>query len=111
MPSTSAANDALEVTIRGRTFRLNAPAAERDALADAIAVVQSRCDEIVRKQSNADAERVLLLAALELAAARGNSPLAEPAAHPQTSIPFADDAVLGGRIAALQSKLDAALSN
>jgi cell division protein ZapA (FtsZ GTPase activity inhibitor) len=64
----STTDDALELVVRGRTFRLNAPAHERDALTEAIAVVQSRCDEIARAQSSADSERVLLLAALELAA-------------------------------------------
>jgi cell division protein ZapA (FtsZ GTPase activity inhibitor) len=100
--------DALEVTIRGRTFRLNAPAHERDALADAIAVVQARCDDIARKQSTADTERVLLLAALELAATAGNTRADENTL--QTAMPFADDGVVEMRLSALRSKLVAALT-
>ncbi len=58
----------LEATIHGRTFRLAAPDAEARALAEAIAVVEAECALIAQKQPTAEIERVLLLAALELAA-------------------------------------------
>ena len=60
----------LEATIQGRKFRLAAPAAESDALAEAIAIVEAECAVIAQKQPTAEIERVLLLAALELAATR-----------------------------------------
>ena len=60
----------LEAHIHGRTFRLGAPEAERDALAEAIAIVEAECLVIAQKQPTAEIERVLLLAALELAAAK-----------------------------------------
>ena len=59
----------LEAHIHGRTFRLGAPEAERDALAEAIAIVEAECLVIAQKQPTAEIERVLLLAALELAQA------------------------------------------
>jgi len=58
----------LEATIHGRTFRLAAPDAEARALAEAIAVVEAECALITQKQPTVEIERVLLLAALELAA-------------------------------------------
>lgn len=58
----------LEATIHGRTFRLAAPDSEARALAEAIAVVEAECALIAQKQPTAEIERVLLLAALELAA-------------------------------------------
>ncbi|MBL8310145.1 MAG: cell division protein ZapA [Burkholderiales bacterium] len=58
----------LEARIHGRTFRLGAPEGERDALAEAIAIVEAECAVIAQKQPTVEIERVLLLAALELAA-------------------------------------------
>lgn len=60
----------LEATIHGRTFRLAAPDADREALAEAIKVVEAECALISQKQPGAEIERVLLLAALELAATK-----------------------------------------
>jgi cell division protein ZapA (FtsZ GTPase activity inhibitor) len=98
--------DALELVVRGRTFRLNAPAHERDALADAIAVVQSRCDEIARAQTGADSERVLLLAALELAALGSKNSHALENVEPRSVV--TDQIEL--RLTALHSKLIAAIT-
>lgn len=58
----------LEASIHGRTFRLAAPDSEAQALATAIAVVEAQCSLISSKFPSAEIERVLLLAALELAA-------------------------------------------
>ena len=64
---------ALEATIKGRKFRLTAPEAESAALAEAIAIVEAECAVIAQKQPTAEIERVLLLAALELAATNPSS--------------------------------------
>lgn len=64
---------ALEATIQGRKFRLTAPEAECAALAEAIAIVEAECAVIAQKQPTAEIERVLLLAALELAATKPSS--------------------------------------
>jgi cell division protein ZapA (FtsZ GTPase activity inhibitor) len=60
----------LEAVIHGRVFRLGAPDAERAELAKAIAIVEAECAVILQKLPTAEIERVLLLAALELAATR-----------------------------------------
>lgn len=60
----------LEANIHGRKFRLAAPEAESAALAEAIAIVEAECAVIAQKQPTAEIERVLLLAALELAASK-----------------------------------------
>ena len=57
----------LEANIHGRQFRIGAPEGERAALAEAIAIVEAECAVIAQKQPTAEIERVLLLAALELA--------------------------------------------
>ena len=64
---------ALEANIHGRKFRLVAPEAESAALAEAIAIVEAECAVIAQKQPTAEIERVLLLAALELAATKPSS--------------------------------------
>ena len=58
----------LEANIHGRQFRIGAPEGERAALVEAIAIVEAECAVIAQKQPTAEIERVLLLAALELAA-------------------------------------------
>ena len=63
----------LEANIHGRKFRLAAPEAESAALAEAIAIVEAECAVIAQKQPTAEIERVLLLAALELAATKRSS--------------------------------------
>lgn len=96
-----AAASPLEVVVRGRTFRLNAPAHERDALAGAIHLVQTKCDAVAATQPSADSERVLLLVALELAAQRAS------ASSENNENNESDEHAK--RVAALQAKLDAAL--
>ena len=58
----------LEANIHGRQFRIGAPEGERATLAEAISIVEAECAVIAQKQPTAEIERVLLLAALELAA-------------------------------------------
>lgn len=88
--------DALIATIKGRTFKLSAPEAQRGALADAIAMVEAKCANISQKSPQSEIERVLLLAALELAAAAKDSGAVDPRFE--------------ARLLALQSKLDLALA-
>ena len=99
-----AAASPLEVVVRGRTFRLNAPAHERDALAGAIHLVQTKCDAVAATQPSADSERVLLLVALELAAQRAS---ASSENNENNENNESDEHAK--RVAALQAKLDAAL--
>jgi cell division protein ZapA (FtsZ GTPase activity inhibitor) len=89
-------SDALTATIKGRTFKLNARESQRAALADAIAMVEAKCVNIAQKSPQSEIERVLLLAALELAAAAKDSDAIDPRVE--------------SRLLALQSKLDLALT-
>lgn len=88
--------EALTATIKGRTFKLNAPEAQRGALAEAIAVVEAKCATIAAKSPTSEIERVLLLAALELAAASKDADAIDPR--------------LEAKLLALQSKLELALA-
>lgn len=89
-------NDALTATIKGRTFKLNAPEAQRSALAEAIAMVEAKCATISQKSPQSEIERVLLLTALELAASAKDSTAIDPR--------------LEARLAAMQAKLELALT-
>jgi cell division protein ZapA (FtsZ GTPase activity inhibitor) len=88
--------DALVATIKGRTFKLNAPETQRAALADAIAMVEAKCSTISQKSPQSEIERVLLLAALELAASAKDKDAIDPRVE--------------SRLAAMQAKLDLALT-
>jgi cell division protein ZapA len=88
--------EALTATIKGRTFKLNAPESQRAALAEAIAMVEAKCANVAQKSPQSEIERVLLLAALELAAAAKDSDAIDPR--------------IEARLLALQSKLDLALA-
>ncbi len=88
--------DALTATIKGRTFKLNAPESQRAALAEAIAMVEAKCANVAQKSPQSEIERVLLLAALELAAAAKDADAIDPR--------------IEARLLALQSKLDLALA-
>ncbi len=88
--------EALTATIKNRSFKLNAPESQRAALADAIAIVEAKCATIAQKSPQSEIERVLLLAALELAAAAKDSDSIDPRVE--------------SRLMALQSKLDLALA-
>jgi cell division protein ZapA (FtsZ GTPase activity inhibitor) len=88
--------EALVATIKGRTFKLNAPEAQRAALADAIATVEAKCSTISQKSPQSEIERVLLLAALELAANAKDKDAIDPRVE--------------SRLAAMQAKLEFALA-
>jgi cell division protein ZapA (FtsZ GTPase activity inhibitor) len=85
----------LEANIHGRKFRLAAPDAESAALAEAIAILEAECAIIAQKQPTAEIERVLLLAALELAATKPSS---------------APDPRIESRLIAMSAKLETALA-
>jgi cell division protein ZapA len=94
--------NSIEVTLAGRSFTLACAPDERADLEAAVAMVSERVDEAYAASSNATSERLLLLAALNMAhdlrrikQTRGEVPSTKDA---QT-------------IAALQAKLDQALKS
>ncbi len=88
--------EALTATIKGRTFKLNAPESQRAALSEAIAMVEAKCANVAQKSPQSEIERVLLLAALELAAAGKEGSAIDPRVE--------------ARLLAMQTKLDLALA-
>jgi cell division protein ZapA (FtsZ GTPase activity inhibitor) len=88
--------EALTATVKGRTFKLNAPESQRAALAEAIAMVEAKCAVVAQKSPQSEIERVLLLAALELAAAAKDTSAIDPR--------------IEARLSTLQTKLDLALA-
>jgi cell division protein ZapA (FtsZ GTPase activity inhibitor) len=58
----------VSLTLLGRPFRLAAPAGEEERLRRAAEIVERQCDQVAAGMPRPELERVLLLAALELAA-------------------------------------------
>lgn len=63
------AQDIVSLNLLGRPFRLTAPAGEEERLRRAAEIVERRCEQVAAGMARPELERVLLLAALELAAA------------------------------------------
>ena len=63
----SAEDNFLDVNIYGREYRVACPAGEREALEAAVGFVNGRMDEIAGRTKNATAERVAVMAALNVA--------------------------------------------
>ncbi len=87
----------VEARINGRVFRLGAPAGEIETLTEAVAIVEAECNVIAQKQPTVEIERVLLLAALGLAAGKQGGRAEDPRNE--------------ARILALTQKLKAALDS
>ncbi|MCS6995901.1 MAG: cell division protein ZapA [Casimicrobiaceae bacterium] len=104
----SADSSSLNLTIQGRTFRVAAPAAQAERLHRAAERVQALCERIARQSPRTELERVLLLAALELAA-ETSVPRPEDNATAPLSAPPPGERELVERIEALQMQVAQAL--
>ncbi|MDW8311872.1 MAG: cell division protein ZapA [Burkholderiales bacterium] len=104
----SADSSSLNLTIQGRTFRVAAPAAQAERLHRAAERVQALCERIARQSPRSEIERVLLLAALELAA-ETSAPRPEDKASSSPSAALPGELELFERIEALQRRIEQAL--
>ncbi|WP_415036066.1 cell division protein ZapA [Azonexus sp.] len=99
----SAEPNFLDVKIMGREYRVACHAEERPALLAAVELVDGKMREIAQKTKNTIAERVAVMAALNIAHERLSNPTDENApttlASPDTK----------GRIEAMGARLDAVL--
>jgi cell division protein ZapA len=105
----------LDVSLLGRDFKVACRESERSELTEAVALLDRRMREIRETGKIAGAERIAVMAALNLAhdlLRERKSPRAStPASHAATSSPGAvDEASLRRRIAAMNSALDSALA-
>jgi cell division protein ZapA len=91
----------LDVSIMGREYRVTCEPDQRDALLAAVALVDEKMREIADKSKNATAERVAVMAALNIA----HETLAG-----QGAAQSFDFAGAKRRIGAMEARLDAALS-
>ena len=106
----------LDVSLLGRDFKVACKEAERAELTDAVALLDRRMREIREGGKIAGAERIAVMAALNLAhdllrerkSPRSATPAPQAsAARPATNV---DDASLRRRIAGMNSALDSALA-
>jgi cell division protein ZapA len=67
MPEMSAEPNFLDVKIMGREYRVACTPEERDALLSAVDLVDSKMREIAQRTKNTIAERVAVMAALNIA--------------------------------------------
>jgi cell division protein ZapA (FtsZ GTPase activity inhibitor) len=106
----------LDVSLLGRDFKVACKESERAELADAVALLDRRMREIREGGKIAGAERIAVMAALNLAhdllRERRQPRTAAPSAASTSNIGAAtiDDAALRRRIVTMHSALDAALA-
>jgi cell division protein ZapA len=106
----------LDVSLLGRDFKVACKEAERAELTDAVALLDRRMREIRETGKIAGAERIAVMAALNLAhdLLRERKVARTPASAPPVSVTSAsgtvDEAALRRRIAAMNSALDSALA-
>lgn len=106
----SAEQNFIDVVILGREYRVACPPAEREALLAAVSYVDKKMQEIAAKGKNAAAERVAVMAALNIAHELLSGGVASPAEGMET-VPDSgvDDADFRRRIELMESQLDSAL--
>jgi cell division protein ZapA len=104
---------ALEVSLLGRDYKVACRESERAELMDAVALLDRRMREIREGGKVAGAERVAVMAALNLAHDLLRERKSPRAAAPQPASParaVVDDAALQRRIESMHAALDAALA-
>ncbi|AEV24940.1 hypothetical protein Dsui_0527 [Azospira oryzae PS] len=97
----------IDVAILGREYRVACPPGEQEALLAAVAYVDRKMQDIAAKSKTAAAERVAVMAALNIAHELLSAGKAEsPAENPETPVDGPD---FQRRIGAMETQLDAAL--
>ena len=115
-PPASERSVTLDVSLLGRDFKVACKESERAELTDAVALLDRRMREIREGGKIAGAERIAVMAALNLAhdllRERKTLRSTSPAAQVSTAKPAAvvDDASLRRRIAGMNAALDSALA-
>jgi cell division protein ZapA len=108
---SAAKNNTVEATIAGRTFALACGPDERADLEAALALVSERVDEAYTQSASSNSERLLLLAALNLAHdLRRLKTTARGAVAATPSNTTSQDAATMAAMAALKRKIESVLS-
>lgn len=109
----SAEQNFLDVVILGREYRVVCPPAEQEALSAAVSYVDTKMQEIAAKGKNVAAERVAVMAALniahELLSGGGNTHAAGE--EKSAGMDVVDGSDFQRRIDSMESQLDSVLSN
>lgn len=100
----------LDVSLLGREYRVACKASERAELLDAVALLDRRMREIRDGGKIIGAERLAVMAALNLAHDLLRERHAAPASPPLASATGIDDGTLKRRIAGMQSAIDQVLA-
>ena len=101
----------LDITLLGKEYRVACPPEERDALQDAVAYVDARMREIAEKTHSNIAERIAVMAALNIAHELLSQERAPSDFPPGTRVPKGLDIdAVKGRIADMEAQLDAVLA-
>ncbi len=104
-------NHYLDITLLGKEYRVACPPEERDALQNAVAYVDNRMREIAEKTHSNIAERIAVMAALNIAhefLAQERAPAVSPSESRAAGGVDIDAAK--GRIADMEAQLDAVLA-
>ena len=101
----------LDITLLGKEYRVACPPEERDALQDAVAYVDARMREIAEKTHSNIAERIAVMAALNIAHELLSQERAPSDFPPGTRVPRGLDIdAVKGRIAGMEAQLDSVLA-
>jgi cell division protein ZapA len=102
----------LDVSLLGRDYKVACKESEREELTEAVALLDRRMREIREGGKVAGAERVAVMAALNLAhdLLKARKAPRAPAIAPASSTATVDDALLRRRIESMHAALDAALA-
>lgn len=101
----------LDIKLQGRAYSVACPPEEREALLEAVALLDAKMAEIAQK-TRSTGERLAVMAALNLAheltaARRGQAPAASAEKTAESSF---DTSELKRRIRAMEARLDKAMS-
>ena len=101
----------LDITLLGKEYRVACPPEERDALQTAVAYVDARMREIAEKTHSNIAERIAVMAALNIAHELLSQGLEQTiSAAESPSFGGLDIDAIKGRISSMEARLDSVLA-
>ena len=101
----------LDIVLLGKEYRVACPPSEQDALLAAVAFVDAKMHDIAEKTKSNIAERIAVMAALNIAHEHLSQQYVIPELHTTDSLETTlDIEALKGRISDMEAELDAVLA-
>jgi len=104
----------LDITLLGKEYRVACPPEERDGLLAAVAFVDAKMHDIAEKTKSNIAERIAVMAALNIAhehlAAKNSAPAPDQKIESESASEGLDFGVVKRRISDMEARLEAVLA-